>query len=205
MNSTYFFGELTLHPPEGSRLDLLCSEMRCEFPRLTMQRKSDHWYWRWVAAFLRVITLGKQGAFLTRFTTTVGMHLAFGSNELEDVTKMPVGWDARLWATLLHERRHLRRFKRLGVLLVTLIYVFGPLPVGLAWGRAWFEREGYLETLRAWFVTNPAWAKSAEAREWWVKQFIGPNYLWAWPFRRHVEGWFDAELIRLQLGGDVWR
>jgi len=137
---------LTLHPPEGSRLDLLYSEMRCEFPRLTMQRKSDHWYWRWVAAFLRVITLGKQGAFLTRFTTTVGMHLAFGSNELEDV---------------------------------------------------------YLETLRAWFVTNPAWAKSAEAREWWVKQFIGPNYLWAWPFRRHVEGWFDAELIRLQLGGDV--
>ena len=195
---SYSFGEVVLRPPAGSRLDQLCLELRNEFPKLVMQRKSDHWYWKALARVLWVLTFGKQDKFLSNFTTVIGMVCAWGENRWKEIQERPPGWDDGLWSTLMHERRHLRRFKQLGVFVCALLYLLVFLPMGLAWGRAWFEREGYIETLRCWYVLNPSWACSAEARDWWVKAFTGPNYAWAWPFRKQVQRWFDTELERLR-------
>lgn len=195
---TYSFGDLMLRPPRGSRLDQLCLELREEFPALVMQRKREHWYWRWIAVFLKILTFGKQDRFLTHYTTVVGMKCAWGDNRWDQIQAAAPGWDDDIWSTLMHERKHLRRFKRYGVILCALLYLLVFFPVGLAWGRAWFEREGYLETLRCWYVLNPAWACSNEAREWWVGQFTGASYGWAWPFKKQVRRWYDTELARLK-------
>ena len=50
-----------------------------------------------------------------------------------------------------HERVHLRQFARHGRLLMSILYVLLPLPMGLAYCRARFEREAYEETIRAAF------------------------------------------------------
>lgn len=195
---SYQFGEVVLSPSPGSRLSSLCVELEAEFPRLRMQRKIDHWYWRWIAVFLKVVTFGKQTEFLSKFTTVVGLTVALGEVKWQEIQNRVSGWEDSLWATLMHERRHMRRFRQLGVTLCALLYLLVFFPVGLAWGRAWFEREGYTETLRCWYALDPEWACSAEAREWWIAQFTGPSYGWAWPFRKQVQRWFDTELVRLK-------
>lgn len=186
-STAYSFGDLTLHAPKGSRLDVLLSELKEEFPALVMQRKKDHWFWFWSP---------------DHFTVVVGMAgwsvCAFGEAVWLDIQELVPGWDDRLWTTLCHERRHLRRFKRLGLLLVGLLYALVFFPVGLAWGRAWLEREGYLETLRCWYALDPARARTSAARDWWVQRFTGPSYGWMWPFKGQVRRWYDEEMERLE-------
>jgi hypothetical protein len=98
----------------------------------------------------------------------------------------------------MHEREHLRQFRRYGVFLFVLLYIMVFLPVGLAYFRARFERAGYIQTLRCWWALNRTWARSSEAKKWWVGQFTGANYGWAWPFKGQVTAWYDRELYRLE-------
>lgn len=198
LDTSYSFGDLVLKPPPDSRLDKLCLELREEFPELVMERKADKWYWRWLAALLKVITFGKMKDFLSKYTTVIGMTCAWSEGKWSQIQERKQGWDDQVWSTLRHERMHLRRFKRHGVFLCALLYLFVFFPVGLAWGRAWFEREGYIETLRAWFELDPSWAGSPEARDWWAGQFVGASYGWAWPFKRQVLRWYDTELENLR-------
>src|SRR5437764_14588221 len=45
--------------------------------------------------------------------------------------------------------------------LMAILYVLLPLPVGLAWFRAYFEKEAYAETIR---VAAEVWGRSEERR-----------------------------------------
>jgi hypothetical protein len=76
--------------------------------------------------------------------------------------------------------------------------LFLPLPIGLAWFRARFEREAYAESIRAaaevWGRDYPA---RSEYREHIVQQFVGSAYGWMWPFRGQIERWYDEVLASL--------
>ena len=146
-----------------------------------------------------IISFGRNKRFLSGFTTTIGMTIGWSEGHTRRIKN--VVEEDRVWACLMHEREHLRQFKRYGVFIMFLLYCFVFFPIGLAYFRARFERAGYLQTLRAWWVLDSGWAENPESIKWIVNQFTGPNYVWCWPFKRTVQGWFTQELSRLQQEG----
>lgn len=199
------FGYTTLKVTEGGRLDALCKELKEEFPKLRMQEKRRHWRWRFLNVLLLIITFGGNRGFIEKFTTTIRRTIAWSDGKWKLIIDRPDGWEDRVWSTLMHEREHLRQFKRYGTIIMSALYILAYLPMGLAWFRAKFEKAGYLQTLRCWYVLDLAWARGEKtnsdgqtAKEWWIKQFTGPNYAWAWPFKGQVAAWYDQELSMLE-------
>lgn len=196
--SDHTFGKVALSCTPGGRLDKLCAELRQEFPLLTMQHKSAHWYWIVLHWLLLIVTFGGNRKFNDLYTTTIGMLIGFSDSKWKAISTKAAGWEDRVWALLQHEREHLRQFKRYGLFPMLVLYVFVFFPIGFAYFRARFERAGYERTLQCWYALNRHWAEDTRARDWWVKQFTGGAYGWAWPFKKTVGEWFDRELKRLQ-------
>lgn len=167
--------------------------LRAEFPGLRVIAKENDPFSRLIDRALRVITLGGQSAYTTRYVTTIGRTIY-----------LPTGWGARSsesrYLTLRHEAVHLRQFRRYGLLGMTLLYLLPIAPLGLAAGRAWLEWEAYAETLRATFERGGIdAARDPILHAHIVQQFVGPAYGWMWPFPRAVQGWIDRALVELAL------
>lgn len=155
-------------------------------------KKSETWHQKAIDALLRLVTLGQQDRFLTDFVTTIG-HTIYVPDHFET----DPAW-LKL-AVLRHEAVHVGQWERLGGPLNTLAYLTFPLPMGLAWGRAMLERDGYLETLRTIARVDGLAAAKAQ-RAWFVQQFTGPSYGWMWPFPSQVGQWFDEEIAAIENG-----
>ena len=172
-------------------LDAFLAEIRAEFPRFRVVPKRGDALQRAIDIALRVVTLGGQREYLTRYHTVLG-----------DTLYVPAAWDATpdvdRVITLHHERVHLRQRRRLGTLGLTLVYLLPILPLGLAWGRARIEWEAYAETLRATArYKGLAAARDATLREHLVRQFCSAAYGWMWPFPAQVQRWIDDTLDAL--------
>ncbi len=173
------------------QLEHCIEEMRAEFPRFRVVRKADSGLSRAIDVALRVITLGGQRVFMTRYYTVIG-----------DTLYVPEGWDdvdpVEAVITLRHERVHLRQRRRWTLPGMAFLYLVPILPLGLAWGRARIEWEAYEETIRAtWDLRGADAARSTHLREHVVGRFVGPDYGWMWPFRSSVERWYDDALERI--------
>ena len=167
--------------------DLLLAMQR-EFPRFRIAPKSESALSRAIDVALRVVTLGGQRAFMTRYHTVIG-----------DTLFVPSSWDATpdvdRAITLRHERVHLRQRRRFTLVGMAFLYFVPFAPLGLAYGRARIEWEAYTETLRATAeLKGRAAAHDPKLRARIVAQFVGPAYGWMWPFRRAVERWYDDVL-----------
>jgi hypothetical protein len=137
---------------------------------------------------LIVVTFGRANRYLHSFQTTIGRTVYVTAD-----------WDERdaddRYVTLRHEAIHLRQFRRFTLPGMAILYILLPLPLGLAWFRARFEREAYAETIRASAeVWGRDYAARADLRDHVVDQFVGPSYGWMWPFRRSIERWYDRVL-----------
>lgn len=179
-------------PVEGGRADAYLAELQREFPGLRIVPKSEDRLSRLIDRLLRVATLGGQAQYLTHYTTVMGRTIY-----------TPTSWEARgdaeRYVTLRHEAVHLRQSRRLGLVLMSLLYAVPFLPVGLAYGRARIEWEAYAETLRAIAeVHGLAHARSDAVREHIVRQFTSASYGWMWPFPAQVGRWIDDELARIE-------
>lgn len=177
------------------KLDAFLAEMHAEFPRFTIVKKDHDGLSRAIDGFLRVITLGGQSEYLTRYYTVIG-----------DTLYVPVGFDEvdplSVLITLRHERIHLRQRRRYTMVGMTLIYLLFPFPLGLAYGRARIEWEAYTETLRATYELRGREALlSAALKERIVSQFTSAAYGWMWPFRGAVESWYDRAVAQILEGG----
>jgi len=199
----HWFGKYRIAASANSRLDRYLLELKRDFPSLVFETK-DRWYWKLIYYFLLIVSFGKQNEFLSAYTTTIGMLIAFSAKVHTSIVEGKPGgdWEDRLWALLRHEGKHLEDFKRFGVFLMFVIYIFIFFPVGLAWGRAWIERKGYIESLRAKFVCDQHWAEDPRYRVWWIERFTGSSYIWQWPFKKQVAKWFDTELQALREADD---
>ncbi len=167
-------------------------DLRREFPSFRIVPKRGNTLSRLIDRALRIVTLGGQCHYLTRYHTVIG-----------DTLYVPETWDklADLDRLILlrHERVHLRQRRRYGGPLMTFLYLVPFLPLGLAYGRARIEWEAYTETLRATAELRGQEAlRSAELRTQIVSRFTGPDYGWMWPFRSVVEGWYDRVVSELQ-------
>ncbi len=165
-----------------------------EFPRLRIVHKEDDAFSRLVDRALRVVTLGGQSAYMSRYVTTMGstIYVPESWDERDDVSK---------YVTLRHEAVHLRQFRRYGRPLMTILYLLPILPLGLALGRARLEWEAYSETLRATAEARGVDAARDEAlHAYIVSQFTGPAYGWMWPFPRQVRRWIAQTVSEIERG-----
>jgi hypothetical protein len=180
-----------------SRYDALVEDLRVEFPRFRIVRKDRSPLHRAIHHALRILTLGRMTSYLDCFQTTIGCTVY--------VTADWDAWDPdQRYVTLRHEAVHLRQFRAFSLPGMAVLYVFLPLPMGLAWFRAYFEKEAYAESIRAAAeVWGPAYPRRVEYRRAVIEQFTSASYGWMWPFRRGLERWYDQVLATISAPGSA--
>ena len=167
------------------------SALEAEIPGFRIVRKDRSRLHRAIHHALVIVTLGRMRSYLDSFTTTIGKTV-YVTSDWEEWTP------DRRYITLRHEAVHLRQFRRLTLPLMAVVYILLPLPMGLAYGRAWLEREAYAETIRAAAeVWGRDYAASDEHRRYVIEQFLGPSYGWMWPFRKSLERWYEGVVATL--------
>jgi hypothetical protein len=182
---------LPLRSPEVNRYDQLVLALRAEFPRFRIVRKDRSPFHKAIHYALIAVTFGRMRTYLGSFQTTIG-NTVYVTSDWDD-------WDPdRRYVTLRHEAIHLRQFRRFTLPGMAVLYVLLPLPLGLAWFRAYFEKQAYAETVRAaaevWGTDYP---RRTEYRRYVIDQFVGPSYGWMWPFRAGLERWYDRVLATI--------
>lgn len=178
-----------------TRYDALVETLRAEFPRLRIVRKDRSPLHKAIHYALCALTLGRMTSYLDAFQTTIGCTI-YVTPDWDD-------WDPdRRYVTLRHEAVHLRQFRAYSLPGMAVLYVLLPLPMGLAWFRAGFEKAAYAETIRAAAeVWGPAYPRRVEYRRHVIAQFTGAAYGWMWPFRGGLERWYDGVLATLPTTG----
>lgn len=173
-------------------VDAYMEELRREFPGARILPKSGSQLMRAIDVFLRVVSFGRANKFLTGYHTTLGTTVYTGEKwgEKSEIDRV---------VTLRHEAVHMRQAKRLGRVCFSFLYLFAWFPVGLARFRARFEMEAYEETVRAVGQLRGAAAVGRIDKEKIVRHFTSADYLWAWPFRKSVEAWFDAVVKKVLI------
>jgi hypothetical protein len=174
-----------------NRYDALVAALRVEFPRMRIVRKDQSPMHRAIHVILIAVTLGRMRSYLESFQTTIG-----------NTIYVTPDWDLlsveQRYVTLRHEAVHLRQFRRWTLPGMAICYVLLPLPLGLAWFRARFEKEAYAESVRAaqdvWgrdYVRQPGFRNSI------IDQFLSASYGWMWPFRGSMLRWYNRVLQEL--------
>lgn len=168
------------------------AEILREFPDFKLTRKSTSRFMAFLNFLLTAITFGKSNGFMHDVTTTVG-----------NTIYIPTHWDD--WdifsrtSILRHERVHMRQRKRMGSIRFFLTYMFWPVPVLFAAGRAKLEMEAYEESMRATvFFQGIQAIESAEYREYMISHFTGANYFWMWPFKGPITDWYDGVVQKIK-------
>jgi hypothetical protein len=174
----------------SSRHETLLADIRAEFPSFEVRPKRESSLQRAISVALAIVTFGGQRHYLTRYHTVL-----FGK------LWVPDAWasmsDDDRYVLLRHERVHLRQRRRMGDVLMAIVYLLPFFPLFLAWGRARIEWEAYVETIRATAeVRGIASARALEGEI--VRRYVGPDYGWMWPFPSVVRGWFHEIIADLE-------
>ena len=174
-----------------TRYEALIHALREEFPQLRIVRKDRSPLHKAIHYALCVLTLGRMTSNLDAFQTTIGRTI-YVTSDWDD-------WDPdRRYVTLRHEAVHLRQFRTFSLPGMALLYILLPLPIGLAWFRAYFEKAAYAESVRAAAeVWGPEYPRRTDYRSRVIEQFTGAAYGWMWPFRAGLERWYDQVLASL--------
>jgi len=177
------------------RLDDLLADLRHEFPKFRIVRKDSSRLQRTLHYAMVIATFGRVRDYLDEYYNTVGATI-YVTSEWPD--KDPDD----CYVLLRHEREHMRQFRRYTSVGMMLLYWLAPVPFGLAYFRARFEKAGYEQTVRASAeVYGLDYVKDASFREFVVEQFTTVNYGWMWPFRNGMEAWYDQIVDDIEQSG----
>ena len=113
-------------------------------------------------------------------------------------------WDERSdvyrYTVLRHEAVHMRQQRRLGCglpiigsILFYLLYAL-VLPAGLSYFRYRWEREAYVESMRANYEVRGNFDLI-----YYADSLSGPKYLWAWP-RQWIINYFKKQVLAVLTG-----
>lgn len=170
----------------------LIADIQREFPSFRVVRKDQSRFQRAIHYALVAITFGQMRSYLDGYQTTI-RYTVYTTDDWDECDPRD-----RI-VTMRHERIHLRQFRRYTFVGMTLLYLLMPLPMGLAWFRARFEREAYEESLRAAAeIYGIDYIDDELHKDYIVGQFTSASYGWMWPFRRRMESWYDAFVARLR-------
>ena len=103
---------------------------------------------------------------------------------------------AQRYIRLHHEAVHLGQFQRYGTLGFLLRYTLWPVPVGSAYTRYTWEREAFLAEMQAIVEVYGPEALHAK-REYYLQQFTGKPYYWAWMWPGSAARWVDRMIALL--------
>jgi len=171
----------------GTRTGPFVARMKRDFPSFDIRYKRNSTLHRAIDVALRIVTFGRMRTYLSHYHTVL-----FGKLWVPD--KWDEMSDDDRYILLRHERVHLHQRKRMGDVVMGFVYLVPFFPIGLAYGRARFEWEAYVETIRATHeVYGLERARSLEAEI--VRRFTSADYGWMWPFESSVRAWFE-EVIR---------
>jgi hypothetical protein len=167
-------------------------EIHSEFPAFRIVAKRADALSLAIDGALRLITLGAQRHYMTRYHTVIG-----------DTLYVPESWgtmgDVARVILLRHERVHLRQRRRYGLLPFAVLYLLPFFPLGLAYFRARFEWEAYRETLRANAELRGLGSlRDAALRGEIVRRFVSADYAWMWPFSHTIERWYDQAVVEIE-------
>tara|TARA_Y100000310_G_scaffold345780_1_gene469768 strand:+ start:2102 stop:2683 length:582 start_codon:yes stop_codon:yes gene_type:complete len=159
------------------------NDLKKEFPKFKLVKKSNSVFMKILNVLLRIITLNFQKYFMTNYVTTINntIYVPSSWDNLDDRSKIVI---------LRHERIHLVQKKKYTFFLFTLLYLFLPFPMFFAYFRTKFEKEAYEETIRvkaALYGRNSI--RRPEFKSFLVKQFTTPMYGWMWIFKGSIENW----------------
>lgn len=167
------------------RYEALCAALAVEIPGFRVIRKDASRLHRLIDRALVALTLGGMRDYLTGYQTTIGATV-YTTADWDDRT------DAERYVTMRHEAVHLRQFRKYGLVGTSAIYLLVP------GGRAHLEKQAYAETVRAAAeVFGARYPRRTEFRAHIIAQFVGPSYVWMWPFPRAMERWYDQVLASL--------
>ncbi|MBA3818219.1 MAG: hypothetical protein H0X17_04960 [Deltaproteobacteria bacterium] len=174
------------------RYDALVEALQVEVPGFRIVRKDRSRLHQAIHYALIGLTFGRMRSYLDSYQTTIG-RTVYVTSDWED-------WEPdRRYVTLRHEAVHLRQFRTYTLPGMAVLYVLLPLPMGLAWFRAYFEKEAYAESIRAAAeVYGPGYPRRTAYRRYVLDQFMGASYGWMWPFRAGLERWYDEVLATLE-------
>lgn len=166
---------------------------KSEFPGFVIIQKRDSFMMKAIDVILRGITFGKMKNFMTGFITTIGQKVY-----------VPETWDyydtVDKLEIIRHERVHMRQARKYGRVLFSIMYLFLPLPGGLAYFRKKFEMEAYEESLRTMHRYLGPSALNNMQKKFIVSQFTSASYFWMWPFQKSVEQWYDSTVEKIKSG-----
>lgn len=166
----------------------LLAQIAADFPGFRVVRKDQSRLQKAIAAALKIVTFGSQGKYLSHYQTTIGRTVYVTS----DWDSLPA--DER-YCTMRHELVHVRQFQRWTLPGMAFLYLLVPLPLGLAWFRARFEKEAYAETIRANVeVFGEIHVRKPEFGERIVRQFTSGMYGWMWPFKKSMQAWVKQQI-----------
>ena len=120
-------------------------------------------------------------AFMTNLWTTIGDTIYYPVT-----VKSPLA--IKNYPIIKHEVVHIKQFKKYGVPLFLLLYLFLPLPFLFSYFRWKFEREAY-------FHANIKTEKDIDR----VVDSLAKYYLYPWP-KRWMRKWFVDQLERRRNG-----
>jgi len=155
--------------------------------------KRESFWMKVIDWFLRIVSFGQMTKFMTNYVTTIGTTVYVTDSWAEDVDHA---------ITLRHEMVHMKQRERYGFFWFAVLYLFVPLPIGLAYFRAKFEKEAYEETLLGIAQVYGIEALNQRSvRDRITGQFLGSSYLWMWPFRKSIVTWYAdaAQRVRWTL------
>lgn len=145
--------------------------------------KSDSKGWILLQKIVKVLTFGKVTNFLGSFSTTIGKTV-YLKDGLEGIN---------LYSHLIHELEHVKQGEKYWAPFFAFLYLFWPLPIGLAWFRYKCEREAYLIGGKALLEYIPSLDKEQYAQHV-ADNLGGASYFWAWPFKKKIKAWILANL-----------
>lgn len=155
------------------------ADLKAEFPKYKVVPKEDSGFMKFLNFFVWFFS----PTFMTQFTTVQGYTVY--------MPRVYIGTFAGA-ATLVHERVHMRDRKRWWYLYDISYVILLPAIITL---RAVWEWRGYRESMKfqyAWFGQV-----SPGMRENIVKEFIGPTYLWMFPFKGHMTKLVDRAALEI--------
>lgn len=153
---------------------------------ITFVYKSDSLLMKIINWFLLIITFGKLNQFMEHFTTTIGrtIYLPNDWNELPPEQRDII---------IEHEKVHMKQKERYGIFLFSILYLFIPLPIGLAYFRMKFEKEAYEVTIKK---IIEYYGVKAVKKEFFIRCFSSASYFWMWPFKYSIGKWVDEMVVK---------
>ena len=157
------------------------------FPKFRIVSKRNNYFMLWLN---RTVQLFNK-KFMTQYTTTIGYSIF-----------TPDDWSKRSYtsrySTMIHEMIHLQQFRKFGFIPYSILYIFVPIPVFLAYFRKKFEQEAYaINIILAYKQKGRKHVLSKQYKQNVIDQFCSNLYGYTWHSKESIAKWLESLVSKI--------